>query len=72
MKIHFHFRDLIETFTHVEVCKVTCNPDGTFEVPSEKDGRIAQISPKTRKALGAFLREFADRLECPDLKHVQK
>lgn len=70
--IHFHFRDLTETLTHIEVCRITCSPEGEFAVPNEKDGRIAEVSPKTRKALAKFVREFADRLECPDPAHVRK
>lgn len=70
MNPHFHFRDFVDTLDFLEVCRVTISPQGIFEIPSEKEGRIAQVSPKTRKALARFLREFSDRLECPDPRHV--
>jgi hypothetical protein len=66
------FRDFVDTLDHLEVLRVTISPQGEFSVPSEKDGKIAQVSPTTRKALGRFLRELANRLECPDAKHVKK
>ncbi len=68
---HENFRQFVDTIDYLEVCRVTIRPDGTFTIPNERDGKIAQVAPRTRRALAEFLREFADRLECPDPKHVQ-
>ncbi len=70
MKAHTRFFDYVDTLDYMEVCRVVIGRDGEYSVPSEKDGRIAMVSPTTRKALGKFLRKFADRLECPDPHHV--
>lgn len=70
-RMHKHFRELAETLDQMEVCKITCHPDGKFFVPSEKDGRVAQLSPETRQELSEFLRGFADRLLCPNPEHVR-
>jgi hypothetical protein len=66
------FLAFVDTLDHLEVLRITISPAGEFSVPSEKDGKIAQVSPSTRKALGRFLRELADRLECPDVKHIKR
>ena len=72
MKTHARFLDYVDTLDYMEVCRVVISRDGEYSIPSEKDGRISLVSPTTRKALGKFLREFADRLECPDPSHVRK
>jgi hypothetical protein len=73
------WRDLDATFKefaaladYQEVCRITVRPGGTYAIPSEKDGKIAQVSPQARHSLAAFLREFCNRLECPDAEHVKK
>jgi hypothetical protein len=65
-KMHKHFRELTQTLDYLEVCKVTCKPDGTFAIPSEKEGRVALLSHETRLALSTYLRSFAERLLQPD------
>jgi len=66
------FQDFVDTLDYLEVLRVTVSPEGEFNVPSERDGKIAQVSPTTRRALGGFLRELADRLECPNPAHAKK
>jgi hypothetical protein len=66
------FKQFVDTLDYLEVMRVTITPKGEFKIPSEKDGKIAQVAPTTRHALAAFLREAADRLECPDAAHVKK
>lgn len=68
MKNNTRFADFVSTLDYLEVCRVTISPDGEFSVPSEKDGRIVQVTRRTRSALAGFLREFADRLECEPKK----
>jgi hypothetical protein len=72
------WRDLDPTFKefaaladYQEVCRITVAPDGSYRIPNEKDGKVAQVSTEARKALATFLREFSDRLECPDKEHVK-
>lgn len=65
-KMHKHFRELTQTLDYLEVFKLTCKPDGTFAIPSEKDGRVALLSTETRQALAGYLHGFADRLLQPD------
>lgn len=71
-KPHSNFQDVVTTFDSLDVCRVVIAPDGTFSVPSEKDGRVAKISSKTRYALAKFLRELADRMLCPNPAHAKK
>jgi hypothetical protein len=59
------FESFVETLDYLEVCRVTVSPEGKFEVPSERDGRIVQVSAASRKSLARFMREFADRLDEP-------
>jgi hypothetical protein len=70
-KPHSNFQDVVSTLDSLDVCRVVIAPDGTFSVPSEKDGRVAQISPKARYALAKFLRTLSDRLLCPPA-HAKK
>jgi hypothetical protein len=62
------FKEFAALADYQEVCRVTVRPDGTYTIPSEKDGKIAQVSPEARHALAAFLREAAERLECPAIE----
>jgi hypothetical protein len=57
------FLEFVDTLDHIEVCRITLSPDGEFSVPSEREGRIAQVSSASRKSLAKFCRSFADRLE---------
>ena len=59
------FKEFAALADYQEVCRVTVSPEGKFNIPSEKDGKIAQVSPEARHALAAFLKEAALRLECP-------
>jgi hypothetical protein len=58
------FAEFVDTLDYIEVCRINIAPDGSFSVPSEKDGRIAQVTFKTRVDLAKFIRELADRLDC--------
>ena len=71
MKTHARFLDYVDTLDYMEVCRVVISREGEYSIPSEKDGRISLVSPTTRKALGNFLRKFAERLECPDPAHIK-
>jgi hypothetical protein len=62
-KMDRRFTDFVETLDYLEVARITVTPDGVFECPGEKDGRVAKIPRKTRKSLAKFLRKFGDRLE---------
>jgi hypothetical protein len=64
------FLDVVETLDHLEVCRITIQPNGKFTVPNEKDGKISLLPTSTRRELASFARAFADRLECPNPKHV--
>lgn len=66
------FTDFVETLDYLEVCRITVTPDGVFECPSEKDGRVAIIPRKTRKSLAKFLRTLGDRLETEAPEPVEK
>jgi hypothetical protein len=57
------FADFVGTLEYIEVCRIVVSPEGTFSVPSEKDGKIANVSPTTRKQLARFVTEFAKRLQ---------
>lgn len=57
------FADFVDTLDYVEVCRITVTPSGTFEVPSEREGRVVQVSAATRRSLAKFCRAFADRLD---------
>jgi hypothetical protein len=71
-KMDRRFTDFVETLDYLEVCRITVTQDGVFECPSESDGRVSQIPKKTRKALGTFLRQFADRLEKDPPEFVER
>lgn len=57
------FSYFVETLDYLEVCRITVAPSGKFEVPSEREGRIALITVPTRRSLAKFCRQFADRLD---------
>lgn len=61
--VNKRFAEFVGTLDYIEVARIVIAPDGGFSVPSEKDGRIALVSPASRKALARFCRELADRLE---------
>lgn len=68
MKTIKNFQEFVDTLDHIEVCRITIAPDGEFSVPSETDGRITQVSQKTRLALAQFMTEFSKRLRCGEIK----
>jgi hypothetical protein len=57
------FREFAETLEKIEVLTVIINPEGEYHIPSEKKGRIAEVSPEQRERLRLFLQEFCDRLK---------
>lgn len=65
-----NFKQYAETLDYLEVLKVTISPEGEYRIPSEKDGRIALVSPEERQRLRSFLLEFCQRLECPNPEHA--
>jgi hypothetical protein len=71
-KMDRRFTDFVETLDYLEVCRITVTPDGVFVCPSESDGRVSQIPKKTRKSLGKFLRQLADRLEKDPPEFVER
>ncbi|MGH9685295.1 MAG: hypothetical protein ACRD4S_16995 [Candidatus Acidiferrales bacterium] len=71
-KVNARFSQFVSTLDYIEVCRITIAPDGSFTVPSEKDGRIAIVSIASRRALAKFCRELALRLEIGTTKMVTK
>ena len=61
------FRKYAETLEKIEVLTVTITPEGEYNVPSEKKGKIAQIDDCERVRLRHYLFEFACRMECEKL-----
>jgi hypothetical protein len=66
------YKEVAALSDYQELCRITINPDGTFEIPSELKGKIAQLCPETRHALAGFFREVAERLESPAIAEVPK
>ncbi len=61
-EMHRRFTDVVETFDYVEIATITVTPDGKFSCPSADRGRIAIVSPKTRKDLAKYLRDLAGQI----------
>lgn len=57
------FVDFVETLDYLQACRILIHPDGTFSCPDEEEGRVAKVSPTTRRKLSSFLRGLADRLD---------
>jgi hypothetical protein len=57
------FKQYAETLDSMEVLRVTISKKGEYDIPSEKDGRIALVDPEERARLRQFLLEFCQRLE---------
>ena len=57
------FREYAETLEKIEVLTVIINPEGEYHIPSEKKGRIADVTPEQRERLRLYLQEFCDRLK---------
>jgi hypothetical protein len=53
----------------VEVCRICISANGKFYVPNEKDGKLSLLPSATRREIGKFAREFADRMNCPSKSH---
>lgn len=70
--MNISFKQYADQFDYIEVLKVTIRPDGNYAIPSEKDGKIANVTPEERHRLREFLLAFCDRLECPSEEHVKK
>jgi hypothetical protein len=66
------FRKYAETLEKIEVLTVTITPEGEYNVPSEKKGKIAQIDDDERVRLREYLFEFACRMECGDLEDEER
>jgi hypothetical protein len=64
------FKQYAETLDSMEVLRVTISKKGEYDIPSEKDGRIALVDPEERARLREFLLEFCQRLECPNPEHA--
>jgi hypothetical protein len=62
------FRQYAETFDTIEVLKVMISPEGEYSVPSEKKGRIAEVSQAERTRLRKFLLELCLRMDCAKLE----
>ncbi len=71
VKLSRDFPAIVRTLDYLEICRIVIYPDGKIGIPAEKEGRIAQAPPRTRKSVAREMRAFADRLECPDPKHVR-
>lgn len=56
------FREYAETLEKIEVLTVTITPEGEYNIPSEKKGKIAEVSAEQRKRLRDYLLEFCNRL----------
>lgn len=70
--MNISFRQYADQFDYIEVLKVTIKPDGSYAIPSEKDGRIANVKPEERHRLREFLLEFCERLEEPSVERAKK
>jgi hypothetical protein len=70
--MNLSFRQYADTLDYLEVLKVTISPEGEYKIPSEKDGRIANVTPEERQRLREFLLEFCKRLECPNVEHASE
>lgn len=64
------FKQYAETLDSMEVLRVTTSKKGEYDIPREKDGRIALVDPEERARLREFLLEFCQRLECPNPEHA--
>jgi len=64
------FKQYAETLDSMEILRVTISKNGEYDIPSEKDGRIALVDPEERARLRQFLLEFCQRLECPNPEHA--
>ena len=70
--MNISFRQYADQFDYIEVLKVTIRPDGSYAIPSEKDGKIANVTPEERHRLREFLLEFCERLERPEVEKALK
>lgn len=61
------FKEWAETLEKIEVLTVTITPKGEYHVPSEKKGRIVDVSPEQRARLRSFLFDFSCRMDCAEL-----
>lgn len=56
------FKEYADTLEKIEVLTVTITPSGEYNIPSEKKGRIADVSEEQRARLRDYLLDFCSRL----------
>jgi hypothetical protein len=66
------FREYAETLKKIEVLTVEIKPDGEYHVPSEKQGRITEVSPEQQIRLADYLIEFSTRIKATAAAQMPK
>lgn len=56
------FKEYADCLEKIEVLTIVILPDGSYHIPSEKKGKIADVSPEQRERLRDYLLDFCSRL----------
>lgn len=67
-----NFKEYAEILEKIEVLTITITPEGEYHVPSEKKGKITEVSTEQRARLRSFLIGFACRLNCGELEESRE